>query len=187
MREIITQADIDRLESGWSAPPKPAREERVKVEDESESDKEKEAGKPAVDAARRPDAPPARHMAQGATGRAATIAAGADKYKNRLLKYIPAEVVALYLALLGILDASDRGGNAVLQWVIFVFCLVGTYLYLRRVGGVSKQTQLVLSTVAFAVWAFSLGGPFGLYGWYEPLYGALLLPMFTFAIPIVQP
>jgi hypothetical protein len=61
-----------------------------------------------------------------------------------------------------------------------------TPLYLFFVQKVKKAKQLILSTLSFAVWVFALGGPFTLLSWYDPLYGALLLPVFTFTISLFQ-
>jgi hypothetical protein len=108
-----------------------------------------------------------------------------DGYPSRLLKYVPAEVVTLFVAL----DALVRPPADVplaVYWGVFLFCLVGTYFYLWRVAKVRKQTQLLISTVAFAVWVFALGGPFAQLDWYAPVYGALLLPIFTFAVAVYE-
>jgi len=109
-----------------------------------------------------------------------------DDYKSRLLKYIPAEVVAVYLTLDGVVKAaaSQLPLKATL-WVVFCVLLIATPLYLWRVAHVTKKPQLAVSTVSFAVWVFTLGGPFAGLGWYQPAYGALLLPLYTFLIPIM--
>lgn len=110
----------------------------------------------------------------------------ADDYTSKLVKYIPSEVVALYIALGSILGSSDKSDSS-LYWVIFGVCLVGTGLYLWRVTNVTKVTQIVISVVAFFVWAFALGGPFESLNWYDPVYGALLLPIYTFFVPMLEP
>jgi hypothetical protein len=113
-----------------------------------------------------------------------------DDYKARILKYIPAEVIALYLTF----DALLRpvGGHALSQqrtfiyWLAFLFGLLVTPLYLWRIQKVSKITQLIISTVAFTVWVYALGGPFQTRASYDPLYGALALPAYTFLIAIFE-
>ena len=108
-----------------------------------------------------------------------------DKYTSRLLKYIPAEIIALYLTF----DAIIRSVQHIqlyIYWIIFGFCLIGTYLYLWRIEKVKKQTQLVLSVVAYCVWVFALGGPFIYLSWYNPVYGGLLLPAYTFIVAIIE-
>jgi len=109
-----------------------------------------------------------------------------DDYKQRLLKYIPTEVVALYLTLDVLVRSSGEKGAA-LFWCIFAFGVLATPLYLWRVGGVAKRSQLAISTVAFVVWILAIGGPFTHLGWYKPLYGGILLPMYTFLIPVFEP
>ena len=109
-----------------------------------------------------------------------------DDYKQKLYKYIPAEVVALYLTLDALLRAAGEMGGW-LPWLVCGFCFLATPLYLCRVAGVKRASQLAVSTVAFAVWAFTLGGPFTALSWYRPIYGGLLLPAYTFLIPIFGP
>jgi hypothetical protein len=109
----------------------------------------------------------------------------ADGYTTRLLKYVPAEVVALFITLDALVRSSPELSPAVYLG-IFLFCLAGTWLYLWRVARVRKQAQLLISTVAFAVWVFALGGPFAHFDWYAPIYGGLLLPVFTFAAAVYE-
>jgi hypothetical protein len=108
-----------------------------------------------------------------------------DRYTSRLLKYIPAEVIALYLTLDGLIRSSDKVPVS-LHWGVFAFGVVGTYLYLWRVASVTKQTQLIISVIAYCVWVFALGGPFVHLNWYVPIYGALLLPVYTFFVGIIE-
>jgi hypothetical protein len=115
----------------------------------------------------------------------------ADGYTSKVVKLIPAEAVALYLFLSGVIGAArsaeaDRGP---ILTVVFLVLLFLTIFYLKRVAGVTNGVQISISTLAFAVWVFSLGGPF-IYllpkvGFqYDPLWGAILLPLYTFVTPI---
>jgi hypothetical protein len=104
-----------------------------------------------------------------------------DKYKDRLLKYIPGEVVTLYLTLTALQD-TVTGLPWWLGWAIFLVCAVGTWFYLHVVLNVNDRTQLIISTISFGVWVFALGGPFKDLSWYKPVYGGLLLPAFTFFV-----
>ena len=125
----------------------------------------------------------------GATTRTArTPQDKADAFTDRLLKYIPTEVVALYVTLDGLSRAAPPNvPKQALLWIVFFVLLVGTWFYLRRVQAVKKVEQLIISTLAFAVWVFSLGGPFAAYPWWSPFLGTMLLPLYTFVIPIFQP
>jgi hypothetical protein len=108
-----------------------------------------------------------------------------DDYRSRLVKYIPAEVIAVYVTLAGILAADpDAPQRQALFWVVFIVLLLLTPVYLSRVEGVKKNEQLVISTASFFVWVFAIGGPFAGLAWYDAIYGALALPLFTFAVPL---
>lgn len=108
-----------------------------------------------------------------------------DDYKSRLFKYIPSEVVALYLTLEAIVLPSEEMSVG-LHWFVFVIGIVAVILYLWRMQKVSKRTQLLISTVAFIVWIFAIGGPFAHLSMYSPLYGKILLPVYTFLIPLIE-
>ncbi len=109
-----------------------------------------------------------------------------DPYRDKLLKYIPAEIVALYLSL-DLIWRSTAGADSWLRWLILTFGFVVTPVYLWRIQQVQKKIQLLISTAAFVVWTFALGGPFVTLSWYKAIYGALLLPMFTFLVPLINP
>ena len=104
-----------------------------------------------------------------------------DKYQDRLLKYIPGEVITLYVTLTG-LEANATGLPGWLGWAIFLVGVVGTWFYLHVALGVTDRRQLFISSLSFIVWAFALGGPFKELAWYKEIYGQLLLPVFTFFI-----
>jgi hypothetical protein len=110
-----------------------------------------------------------------------------DQFTDRLLKYIPAEVVVVYVSVEGLIrNAPADVPREKVLWCVFFFLLAGTWVYLTRVQKVSKKTQLLISTLAFAVWVFSLGGPFVSFSWYKPFYGTVLLPLYTFGISAIK-
>jgi len=114
-----------------------------------------------------------------------TVPAGKDNYVDRLFKYIPAEIVAGYVFVLGIMARiSEPAQVKPLQWIMFsIFCIL-TPLYLWKIQMVKKMQQHVISFLSFIVWVFALGGPFASYSWYNPLYGEILLPVFTLIVAI---
>lgn len=108
-----------------------------------------------------------------------------DGYFDRLFKYIPAELVAGYIFVNGtVKQITDQSSAEVLHWILFTAFWILTPLYLWRVQKVKKIQQHIISLLSFIVWVFALGGPFALYGWYDPVYGALLLPFYTIIIAI---
>ncbi len=114
-----------------------------------------------------------------------------DTYTDKLIKYIPADIVAGWTAVSGLIAGRDADQQGTLLWVVFLVALVITPLWISRVTGRSGMkpatTQIVISTVAFVVWVFALGGPFAGLSWYDPVYGSLLLIGFTFIVPIINP
>ncbi len=137
---------------------------------------------PAEDDAILPPAAPSSAAPSSAEG---DLYPEADKYTTKLLKYIPAEVIALYLTLDTLIRSADQIPVAV-YWGIFLFGIIATYLYLWRVENVAKQGQLVISMLAYCIWVFAIGGPFANLEWYDPIYGGILLPIFTFMVPIIE-
>jgi len=121
----------------------------------------------------------------GKTPSGNSIPATADSYFDRLFKYIPAELVAGYIFAAGVVkQITEQKEMILLQWFLFaVFCLL-TPLYLYKVQKVRKLSQLAISLLSFTVWVFALGGPFSTTLWYDPLYGYILLPVFTIVIAI---
>ena len=114
-------------------------------------------------------------------------AAVADQYADRLMKYIPGEVVSLFILLNGLAaNAPETIPRVPLQWGVFGILLVGTWFYLRRILHVTKWHQLVISTVAFVIWVFFLGGPFKSLAWYDQFYGTFLLPLYTFGVGLIE-
>lgn len=111
----------------------------------------------------------------------------ADGYLERLLKYIPAEIVAVFILVQGLVEQMDHDSDPFkpILWGVFLVFAILTPLYLWRIQKVTKITQLVISLVAFVVWVFALGGPFTTLEWYVPIYGEILLPIFTLVIAIV--
>ena len=108
-----------------------------------------------------------------------------DDYTSRLLKYIPTEVIALYLTLASLIRSVEEL-RVPWEWFIFLLGVVATPLYLWRLQRVHKTLQLILSTVAFVVWVFAIGGPFAQLAWYAPVYGGILLCIYTFFIPVIE-
>lgn len=119
-----------------------------------------------------------------------------DKYKDRLIKYIPAESLALYtfadkflIAYYGIDAAGTATKNpadavlTVFSWLLVILGVVGTpiYLYRQRRGNQRWGLNAFLATVAFGCWIYTMGGSLILtHHWYNVVVAALVAPIFTF-------
>lgn len=76
-----------------------------------------------------------------------------DWFISSLLKLIPSEIIALYLALSGFIPDEFAA-----EVVIAAICLIIAPFYLINVLKVKNAAQIIFTTLAVAVWIFSLGG-----------------------------
>lgn len=133
-----------------------------------------------------------RQVVKMAADRGALRGAGAaegqgDAFLERLLKLIPAETIAVYLFLQGILQSALANQEAQLQvwlWVVSAVLLVGNILYVRRFHNVTDLLQYVILSLAFVVWVVTLGGPFQFLDFWQPFMGSVILGLFTFFVPV---
>ncbi|MDY6941107.1 MAG: hypothetical protein SWY16_26045 [Cyanobacteriota bacterium] len=115
-----------------------------------------------------------------------------DSYFDRVLKYIPADVVGAWLTVNGLIQsAGDDVPKSGLLWLSFVLGLVATAWWtLGQTQDPKKKparTQTIIATGAFGVWIFALGGPFATLSFYRPLYGSLLLIFYTLFVARIDP
>jgi len=112
-----------------------------------------------------------------------------DGYLSRLVKYIPSEVIALYLTIDPLMRSAPESDPIIywVYWAVFAAGVIFTPLYSWTIQEVKEISQLVISTFAFVVWVFAIGGSFTTLHWqYQPLCAAILLPFFTFLTPIIE-
>ena len=123
---------------------------------------------------------------RGVGGAEAAAPPAADDYLDRLMKLIPADTVALYLSLDGVIRSGLAGDPSLRTWlwVLLVVVAAGNILYWRKTG-VTHVGQYIVLTVAFVVWVFTIGGPFHDLPWYKPFMGSVLLGLFTFFAPFL--
>ena len=114
-----------------------------------------------------------------------------DSYSERLIKYIPADILAAYVAITGIAESNNP--PLWLSWGVFGAMLALTPLYVCYVktapaGFVSsKMFHWVTACLAFSAFVFSLGGPFALtFDWYKPYLGSVVLILTTLIIPVLE-
>lgn len=116
-----------------------------------------------------------------------------DDYLSRVLKHIPSEIVMAYISIEGVLRSSynpnvwaERQILLKLLWIVTIVLTILTPLWLWRVMRVKRGTQLFISMLSIPIWLFALGGPFALLDWYEPAFGAVVLPLYTLVVPIIS-
>lgn len=115
-----------------------------------------------------------------------------DTYFEKLLKAVPADIVAAYITIQGIL-AEHNNQPLWLSWAVFFALLVlipsyVCYVKTEPTGFVAnKAFHWVSSCVAFTVWVFAMGGPFAAtFDWYRPYFGSIALIVTTLILPVLE-
>ncbi|NLD57410.1 MAG: hypothetical protein GX651_04660 [Methanomicrobiales archaeon] len=111
-----------------------------------------------------------------------------DSYRERLLKYIPAEALVFFVAVYGS-TYSIIGMQSyyflIARWILLAGIAV-TILWLWKVEGVTDPVQLVISTVGFIAWIFAFGViPITELPWFNQVVSALFLPLYVFGSPFI--
>src|SRR4051794_18361247 len=87
-----------------------------------------------------------------------------DTYFDRVVKYIPADVVAAWTAAMGLINGTPQIPRSTILWLTFAAGVILTALWtLKQTSEPKKQpaiTQTVIAVVAFIIWVIALGGPF---------------------------
>lgn len=118
-----------------------------------------------------------------------------DGYWDKVIKNIPADVVAGWTALLGLFSTapgavSDQTTTNIL-WVLWAALTVVTFFWTFRQTRATNLppawTQIFISTFAFVVWALALGVPFNTLPFYDPRLAAAILIVFTLGVGVIQP
>lgn len=116
-----------------------------------------------------------------------------DGYQDRLIKYIPADINTAWLALTGIVKSAtiNSQSQSIVLWILFAILLLLTPIWTwKETSEPNKppaKTQIVVSTSAFLVWAIALGEPFTSLRFYQPVYGAIILILFTLIVAKIVP
>ncbi|UPZ28475.1 hypothetical protein MUK60_11985 [Streptomyces sp. LRE541] len=118
-----------------------------------------------------------------------------------IVTYIPTEIVTIYVAAVSALHSPSSGpgnGQWVLMWVTLALTPVVTWisyaLKMRADGGPLPRSarlwpwpEMVVASVAFLLWAFSLpSSPFETLDWYRPGLSAFALLAGTTLIGLVM-
>ncbi len=108
-----------------------------------------------------------------------------DSYTDRILKLIPGDVVAGWLAVTSAAKAEPKLSSEGLLWAVFagglVFAAAWTWKQSSEPGKAKPYTQTAVSTGAFFVWAYATGGvaPAWPGSIYNALVGTVLIVGFT--------
>ena len=106
---------------------------------------------------------------------------------TKVAKLVPAELITAYTALIGF--AANAGSARVWCSVgAFVLCLVLTPIYLNKMAdaGKPKMAHLIVSSVAFVVWAYFISGQQILgQNWYNSGIASMILLGFSLVTAVI--
>jgi hypothetical protein len=109
-----------------------------------------------------------------------------DTYFDKVIKYIPSDIVGAWVAATGLIKTATGVPTEKVLWISFAFGLVATAAW--KFKQTHLPIQAAISTGAFLVWVFALpGGPFEPLSWYNHLYGSLALIGYTLTTALVNP
>jgi hypothetical protein len=138
-----------------------------------------------------------------------------DGYIQKVIKYIPAEIVTGYTALVGYLSVgvNTEIPQGYKTYYIILLCILGvatpvwTYYAVldnNDAGSnvpVNKRAlfQSVIATLSFAIWVYTIGNPILRAiicdctntgcpdcGYYSPVLGSIILVLFTIMTPLIE-
>jgi hypothetical protein len=121
-----------------------------------------------------------------------------DSYFTKIVKYIPTEIVAGYVALSGFITLLPEPQQFIWFCVVSIVLLVLTPLYLHTAtsepGKKSSLHHPVAGALAFAAWVFATGGPFEIFqlepdgssGWYNRAIGSIVLVLVCLCLPLIE-
>jgi hypothetical protein len=179
-RNIIIQADVDRLMDPASADPKTLAAQPPS------------GYVPSVALAQ-----PAQ-VAAAATPAAAIVGTGPvpgevavpteDDYLTKVVKYVPVEILAAYLFMASVIDSNVTGKHDHAMWLggLLIGTLVLTVPYDVSVLNVVRWQQVAISVVGIAVYVFALGGWFATTTWYHQWYASIVVPVFGLLIAVFK-
>jgi len=110
-----------------------------------------------------------------------------DTYYDRLLKYIPADVVAGWITVKGIISSASNANTDKVYWICFIAGVIFTILWTYKItyvkGSKPAWTQIIIATIAYFIWVIATGKPFDI----EPYIGSLILIGYTIGAGLIEP
>jgi len=123
----------------------------------------------------------------------ATGGASVDGFFDKIVKYIPSDVMAAWTAAIGIIAPSTppSSSDKTVLWIAFafgtVFTAVWTWVQTKDPNQPPAVRQIIACTVSFVVWAFALPiGPSSILQ-LQSKWGALLLIGWTLVLGLLKP
>ncbi|MBG6132484.1 hypothetical protein IWQ47_003544 [Aquimarina sp. EL_43] len=113
----------------------------------------------------------------------------ADSYFQKVIKYIPGEIIAFYLVFNKFAIEEGKTGFLVLFFIGLILTPFYKYFGLKDQSKTLNTPwfQIIISIIAFTIWVFALGdfNEIQIIN-YNPFYASLILATFTLTTPILE-
>lgn len=118
--------------------------------------------------------------------------AAGDDYLDRVAKYVPAEVLGVYLAAQSLIVAGSDPGSPRRKWSFAIVALVLTvltplYLRQRAERGQPWRKHGIVGTISFLVWAYAMAEAARTFGFYDGLIAGIVVLLFSAVSGLVLP
>jgi hypothetical protein len=111
-------------------------------------------------------------------------------YPERLVKYIPGEIITGYLFVLGVMNTIDSSTEIlwahIITFSIFLI-LVPVYYIIIAKKDEPKRKQIIISTLAFIIWIYNIDQLPHLLNIYKPWVAALLMTIIVILSYLIVP
>ena len=104
-------------------------------------------------------------------------------YLDRVAQLIPSEVVAAHLTIQGLVYSQIRIRDIAIEISALVLLVVLPF-YLQRLGVTSKK-QIFLTMGSFVAWVFAVSLPVHQRFGVDPIWGSIILILWTVVIPVL--
>ncbi len=109
-------------------------------------------------------------------------------YMEKIVKIIPAEIIGIYVFFVGIVDTFPVSISDIIKWTVFLSMLILIPLAFSKMNTKKKpiRNHIIISCLAFVVWAYSLSGEKMLgSAYFHPAIASVSLMLFTAFTPYV--
>ncbi len=115
-----------------------------------------------------------------------SVTSDQGNYLLKIKRQIPSEIVIAYATVSSLLDSWANSG-LIVHWLILIIFSSLTPLYLRRIYKRKSIRELCVSTIAFFVLSFALGGSaFKNFQWYDQNLANAVAIIYSVTVPLIK-
>lgn len=110
-----------------------------------------------------------------------------DNYFDRLLKYVPAEMISAYIVLSNpVRDSFGGAQKNIVYWILLAVGASLTAIFAWRVLQVKRVQQLAMTALGFVIFVASKGDAFASFDWWKGYYALAGAVIFLILIAVLR-